>query len=356
MPLSNTNSYAVIRLGNSFEKPNYVQALTVHHSELQLLFDKGWNNSRRYFGSMLGCYAPGMIQYNTRHFIQDSPWRFPGISITGRNCALNCAHCNHKLLDSMIPAKTPEALLKIFKKIKEKGGQGCLISGGAKKDGSVPLGQFIPIIKKAKKEFSLKIVIHTGLIDPDLIENLTDIGMDAVMLDIVGSEETIRDVFRLNKGKMDYERSLELLHQAKIPTVPHVVVGLHFGKIKGEQYALEIISKYKPAAVVIVALMPLEGTEMEHITPPSPFEIARIVLSARLLMPKTPLILGCARPLGAHKERTDQLSINAGINGIAYPSETSVDYALKRGLNIDFSPLCCSLMFQKFIQNKNSHI
>ena len=339
-------------MDNSLEKQNYVQVLTMNHSELHSLFDKGWNIARRHFGTILGCYAPGMIHYDTRHFTQDNSWRFPGISITGRNCALNCAHCNHKLLDSMIPTKTPEALFKILKTIKEKGGQGCLISGGAKNDGSIPLGQFIPVIKKAKEEFSLKIVIHTGLVDPDLVENLTDIGIDAVMLDIVGSEETIKDVFRLNKEIEDYERSLDLLHQAKIPTVPHVVVGLHFGKIKGEQFALELISKYKPAAVVIVALMPLEGTEMEHITPPSPLEIARIVLSARLLMPQTPLILGCARPLGAHKERTDRLSIDAGINGIAYPSETSVDYALKRGLNVDFFPLCCSLMFQKFLQSK----
>ncbi|MFQ6124900.1 MAG: radical SAM protein [Candidatus Heimdallarchaeota archaeon] len=339
-------------MGNSLEMPDYVQALTVRTSELHPLFDKGWNIARQYFGNTLGCYAPGMVHYNTRHFTQDRPWRFPGISVTGRKCALNCAHCNHKLLDSMIPAKTPETLLKIVERIKEEGGQGCLISGGAKKDGSVPLGKFTSVIKKAKEEFSLKIVVHTGLVVPDLVEKLADIGIDAVMLDVVGSEETIRDVFRLKKGKEDYERSLELLHQAKIPTVPHIVVGLHYGKIKGEPYALQMVSKYKPAAVVIVALMPLEGTEMEHVAPPSPLEITRIVLSARLLMPQTPLILGCARPLGAHKERTDRLSIDAGLNGIAYPSETGVDYALKRGLNVDFSPVCCSLMFQTFFKNK----
>jgi uncharacterized radical SAM superfamily protein len=38
------------------------------------------------------------------------------------------------------------------------------------------------------------------------------------------------------------------------------------------------------------------------------------------------------------------LSIKAGVNGIAYPSEEGYNYAKKIGLEIRFSEECCALM------------
>jgi uncharacterized radical SAM superfamily protein len=125
-------------------------------------------------------------------------------------------------------------------------------------------------------------------------------------------------------------------------------VGIHYGHIKGERQAVKMISKHHPLAIVVVALMPLDHTPMESATPPSPLDIARVVLVTRLLMPTTPLLLGCARPRGMHKVKTDILSIKAGVNGIAYPSEEACNLAQKMGLNFDFHQHCCSLIWQVF--------
>ena len=60
-------------------------------------------------------------------------------------------------------------------------------------------------------------------------------------------------------------------------------------------------------------------------------------------MPTTPVMLGCARPLGALKVEIDRLAVDAGLNGIAYPAEGIVAYARDRGLEPTFVNACCGV-------------
>jgi uncharacterized radical SAM superfamily protein len=140
----------------------------------------------------------------------------------------------------------------------------------------------------------------------------------------------------------DYENSLQALHEADIAFVPHVIVGLHYGKLRGELHALEMASKYEPSAVVVIALMPIRGTEMSNVKPPEPLDIAKVIAAARLMLPTTPIVLGCMRPKGKHRARTDVLAIKAGVNAIAFPTEDAVRFAESQGCVAVFSSLCCA--------------
>lgn len=313
-------------------------------NELDHLFTQAFKLSRTHFSNIIYFSAPGMIHFDTPFYKATDPLRFPAISVTGTQCHLNCDHCAGRLLEPMIPATTPEQLVEVCQRIKAQGGKGCLISGGSLKNGSVPLKKFIPQIKRIKQEMGLDIVVHTGIVYPELAEALAAAEIDAAMIDVLGSDESIQRVYHLNLTVDDIDRSLLLLEQNHIPIVPHILVGIHYGKLKGEAKTLQILSKYHPAAVIIVALAPLEQTPMEYITPPSPLDIARVTLASRLQMPDTPILLGCARPSGEHKSKTDVLSIKAGVNGIAYPSEEGYQYAKEIGLDIRFSEECCALM------------
>jgi uncharacterized radical SAM superfamily protein len=312
--------------------------------ELEPLFNEAFKLSRTHFSNIIYFSVPGMIHFDTPFYKATDPLRFPAISVTGNKCHLNCEHCKGRLLETMIPATTPKQLLEACGRIKAQGGRGCLISGGSLKDGSVPLMNFIPHIKRIKREMGLEVVVHTGIVYPKLAEALAEAEIDAAMIDIIGSNESIKSVYHLNLTVDDFDRSLFLLEKNHIPIVPHVLVGIHYGKLKGEEETLRILSKYHPAAVIIVALSPLERTPMEYLTPPSPLDIARVTLASRLMMQDTPVLLGCARPLGEHKSETDILAIKAGVNGIAYPSEEGYNYAKKIGLEIRFSEECCALM------------
>ena len=102
-----------------------------------------------------------------------------------------------------------------------------------------------------------------------------------------------------------------------------------------------MISKYQPSALVIIAFMPIHGTEMEKVEPPKPMDIAKIIATARLMFPQTPLALGCMRPKGKHRIKTDILAIKAGVNAIAFPTEEAVETAKKLGYEMSFSSFCC---------------
>jgi len=251
----------------------------------------------------------------------------------------------------MLPAQSPQELVEVCRDIKAKGGLGCLISGGCLPDGSVPLDRFVDAIAEVKKTLGLTVVVHTGVIDSKLAGRLAGAGVDAALIDVLGSDETIREIYQLNVSVADYDRSLRVLHESGIPLVPHVLVGLHYGKLKGEFKALEMISECSPSAVIVIALMPIHGTTMETATPPKPIDIARVLVAARHALPKTPLVLGCMRPKGKHRTETDTLAVKAGVNAIAFPAEQAIKLAENMHIKTSFSSLCCSQIFDDLKRN-----
>ena len=295
-------------------------------------------------------YAPSFIHYKNRYF--RSPHEaFPSISITGSLCALKCKHCNGRVLDTMVPSMTPEGLFDVCVKLKKNGAIGCLISGGCLPDGSVPMDKFIDVIAKIKQELGLTVVVHTGVIDLPTAKRLKAAGVDAALIDIIGSDETIREIYHLDVTVSDYEQSLQAFHESGIPFVPHVLVGLHYGKLKGELEALKMIANYSPSAVITIAFMPIRGTPMENVNPPEPEDIARILASARLLLPETPIVLGCMRPKGEPRKKIDLLAVKAGVDAIAFPVEEAIQLAESLNLDISFSSLCCSQIFEDIKTN-----
>ena len=289
-------------------------------------------------------YAPSFMYYKTCDYCS-SPLVFPTISVTGSGCALRCKHCGGKVLETMYPVAKPEELVELCRQLKEHGGVGCLVSGGCLSDGSVPLGGFVDAIGRVKRELGLTVFVHTGIIDHATACSLVEAGVDAALIDVVGSDETIREVYNLDVTVADYERSLRALSDSGIVFVPHVVAGLHHGRLKGELDALRMTSRYEPSAVVVIAFMPIRGTAMEKVVPLEPLGVARVVAAARLMFRRTPLVLGCMRPKGRHRVETDVLAVKAGVDAVAFPAEEAVDYAKKQGFEVSFSPFCCSQVY-----------
>ena len=77
--------------------------------------------------------------------------------------------------------------------------------------------------------------------------------------------------------------------------------------------------------------------------PPPLAEIGDFFARARRALPRTRVMLGCARPLGELKQPIDRLAVDAGLNGIAYPADGIVEYARARGLEPSFINACCGV-------------
>jgi hypothetical protein len=286
-------------------------------------------------------YAPSFMYYKTSHY-RSSPTHFPTVSVTGTACALNCKHCGGKVLETMQPATKPDTLLALAANLKQQGALGCLISGGCLPNGSVPLKPFLTAIEKIKRELGLIVFVHTGIIDAATAKALKNAGVDAALIDVIGSDETIKKTCNLNVTVKDYANSLNAMQQAGLTLVPHVIVGLDQGKLKGELDALKLIAAVRPSAVVVIAFMPIPGTAMAEVKPPQPADIAKVTAAARLMFPRAPLALGCVRPKGKHRAETDVLALNAGVDAIAFPSEEAIRYAETQGYEIRFSSYCCA--------------
>lgn len=304
-------------------------------NDLDKLITRSREISWQTFGKKITFYHPGMFKYNGR-------WgKYPAISITGKHCELQCDHCKSKILESMIFATTPEELIEKCIRLDELSNIGCLISGGSQRDGSIPWHDFISAIKTVKETTNLFISIHSGIIDYQTAKKLKDAGVDQVLIDVIGDEETFKKVYHLNSGITKIEESLDALRKADLSTIPHIVVGLDYGRIKGEYHAIDLIKRYDPEVLVIVSLMPLSGTPMEDILPPSPEEIAKIIATARIEMTDVPISLGCARERADFK--IDVLAVECGVNRIAIPSEEAIKKAQEYGLDIIWKKACCSV-------------
>jgi hypothetical protein len=268
---------------------------------------------------------------------------FPPISVTGTGCALNCLHCQHKLLEMMVPAKTPKDLMKQCLSFWGMGVKGILLSGGCQSDFTVPLEKFTKTIREIKKKTGLFILAHTGLLAFEKAKKLVDCGVDGVALDVVGSSETTRKVYGVKIEKKKFVESLISAKKAGFKVIsPHVCVGLHFGKLKGELEALKIIGSIKPTTVVITVLMPLPGTPMGDFLV-NPLDVAKIVAAAKLLFPDVPVTLGCARSKGRVKEEIEKLSVKAGVTSIAMPTKKTYETVKKSGFKVEFYGACCAV-------------
>lgn len=292
-------------------------------------------------------HAPGLKRYQTSEYAAHDATEFIPISLTGTACALNCDHCQAILLKGMADlARFNGSLFDLCATLAEGGARGVLISGGSDRQGRVPLLKHISDLIRVRRELGLIIRVHPGLPDEETSAALAHVDVDGVMVDIIGYRDTIRDVYHLDATPEDYEAVLARLERHGLPTVPHIILGLHYGRMLGEWRALEIIARHPPKLLVLVILMPLAETRMAFTQPPPLDEVAGFFEMARQALPTTPIMLGCARPMGPIKERIDRLAIDAGFNGIAYPADGMAAYVRQRGLEPRFINACCGVTWQ----------
>ncbi len=298
---------------------------------------------RANFPDVMDFYAPGLKRWQTSEWVPGNPRRFLPVSVTGSACALSCDHCQAKVLDGMISVKAGEDLFTLAQRLREQGSEGLLVSGGSTRTGGVPLQPHLRHIPRIRGELGMKVIVHSGVVSPRLAAGLAGAGVDGVMLDIIGADETLREVYHLDLTVADMDRSLRLLTEHGLRVIPHIVLGLHYGRFLGEYRALEMVAGYPVSTLILVVLVPLVGTPMAHIPPPPVAEVTGFFGTARLAAPATPINLGCARPLGPVKSELDHAAIDLGLNGIAYPAEGAIDYARSRGLEPRLYEYCCSL-------------
>ena len=272
--------------------------------------------------------------------------KFPSVSMSGNSCMLNCKHCNHSYLDDMHNLTKPEELLKSCRRFAGEGAVGFLLSGGCDKNGEMlNLRKLLPVVNQIKSETDLIIKLHTGLVDKKLAKDIVNAGVDVASVEVVGSDETIQEIFDFNAIVNSYADTLQNLEAAGMPhIVPHVCIGLHYGELKGEFHALEMVKNFcDPSLLVLIIFRPTKGTILEHCKIPSVEDVETVVGKAKEMFPKKDVSLGCIRPRAKFREEIELAALKAGATRMEIPSKNTLKYAKEMGYTIKKINACCAL-------------
>lgn len=326
---------------------DYKNFMKIEDNYLPIFFKFARRLTQQNIGNELKIYIPNV--------------KFPAISVTGSECALHCEHCNEKYLDGMKHILTNDNLEQFLMKLHSDGGTGVLLSGGCDPDGSVPLLKFLDTVKKVKERTGLIINTHTGLLNEDTAKKLAEAKVDIVSFDINMDEEIVKNIYHLEKDLDEYKRAVELLKENNLNIVPHICIGLHYGKLHKELNSLKFIkeSGIDPKLIVLIALIPPKGKE-DIFQEPKPLDIAKIAALIRFIFPKTEISLGCMRPRGDIKVELEKLAINAGINRIEIPSPKTIKWLKEENPEIvlKYFSACCAIPseYDNFAASKDSDI
>lgn len=273
---------------------------------------------------------------------------FPSISITGSKCEMNCQHCNHHYLETMIAADTPQKLIKICRNLDKRGAIGCLISGGFDKEAKLPLGKFLNALKEIKNKTSLILNLHTGLITKKLAEKLGEIGIDVVSFDMTGDIYILNNIYKIDYSIEDYKNSLNWLLESKIKKiVPHICIGLNPNNRLSEYLSLSMITDIEPELIVLIAFIPTKNTPMESNPPPNSDDISKIVCLTRLMFPGSQISLGCMRPKkGKSKAEIEKKAFDSGITRMVLPSRKTINYITSKKYKLVKYNCCCGLTLE----------
>ena len=307
--------------------------------------------------------VPGSKVFISKYY-KNSPNSFLNISLTGHKCDLLCKHCKGILLKDMLDLNDHGAsfnydkfnynknsdnrILNILDGFSEGKVGGVLLSGGFTKNGNLPLdGQIYKEIKEVKSKFGsgMKIFIHLGFVDGDTAASLKDSNIDGVLVNIIPDKNAIENVYNL-KGfnKDDYYTTIEILKNAGLKVSPHIIIGISGGRIMGEFEAIDEISRIGVDSIVFVLLKKISNQVNLNSSEVKTTEILDLFNYAEKLMPATPKVLGCARPVSLESSNLEVTLLKNGLSTIAFPSEEAIEFVINNNLKYKFIEQCCAFV------------
>jgi len=176
-------------------------------------------------------------------------------------------------------------------------------------------------------------------------KDIVNAGVDVASVEVVGSDDTIQEIFDFNATVNSYADTLQNLEAAGMPhIVPHVCIGLHYGELKGEFHALEMVKNFcDPSLLVLIIFRPTKGTILEHCKISSAEDVGIIVGKAKEMFPNKDISLGCIRPRAKLREEIELAALKAGATRMEIPSKNTIQFAKEMGFTIKTIHACCAL-------------
>ncbi|MFO8133542.1 MAG: radical SAM protein [Thermoplasmatota archaeon] len=261
---------------------------------------------------------------------------FPPVSLS-RGCRLGCRHCRGRHLDGMTHV-APSELYGHALALADRGARGMLVSGGSDSQGRLlHLGEALDVLAAIRRDTGLLVAVHAGIVDAALASRLAE-ACDVAFVDVVGSDETAREVIGLESAA-PYRYTMEALVDAGVPVTPHVTVGLHGGRIVGERAAIDFVAALPVERMVVNVICPTPGTSFASVMPPPADMMASLLEYAVERCGR--VALGCMRPRG--RPDIERAAIDAGVRDMVLPSRETLERFAVDGIAVERLSGCCGL-------------
>ncbi|MCX5773028.1 MAG: hypothetical protein NTX05_00200 [Fusobacteria bacterium] len=252
------------------------------------------------------------------------------INMGSRVCELNCKHCGGHYLEVM----TPTFLLKNSSMSTYNS---ILLSGGCDSSGKMLFNSevFDHIENK-------KINLHIGHYDFEQFLPFME-KIHYISLDFTLDSEIIQNIYHLKQTSEDFKLRFSTLHALYLnKVVPHICVGLNFGKCVKEYEAIEYLSNYKLEKLVLIIFIPTRNTYMESCEKPNIDEVVEVFKFAKQKLPECKIQLGCMRPTGRYRVDLETRLIKEGcVDTIVKPSRKAVEFTKELGILTTVKEACC---------------
>jgi uncharacterized radical SAM superfamily protein len=265
------------------------------------------------------------------------PGRTLPVSVTGTGCSLQCAHCGGKYLEHMVDVQYLEQALL------NKNPSSILLSGGCDSTGRVPLVPQIDRVRRilAQTGRHFGVNAHPGIVDRNEAQAIAEFAT-VISFDFVLGDHTIQAAFGHSRTGRDYIDAFRNLRRGRALVVPHILVGLYKGQIRGEYRAVEFLARDGVDRVVFIVFMPTPGTRWERLSPPDVGEVLRLMAWTRIANPRMKIALGCMRPRGEYRRSLEPAAVKAGVDAMVLPHGRALEEARKLGLSITRKEECCA--------------
>jgi len=177
------------------------------------------------------------------------------------------------------------------------------------------LDKVIPMIKGVK-DLGMETCVTLGMLSQDQAHTLKEAGLDYYNHNIDTSKENYSNVIT-TRNFQDRLDTLEAVQNANISVCSGGILGLGEGQ-KDRASMLQSLANLEkhPDSVPINLLVPIPGTPLENVAPPTETEFVRTIAVARILMPKSVVRLSAGRTeMG---EAMQAMCFFAGANSIFY--------------------------------------
>jgi uncharacterized radical SAM superfamily protein len=214
-----------------------------------------------------------------------------------------------------------------------------LVSGGCDPPGTVPFMEHLPLLEQLRELG--RVNLHSGLAGPREAQAIAG-RVDVVSLDMVGDDDTVREVYGHQRGARAYQDAYLALRQ-HVRVVPHLCIGLRGGDLGHEYRVLDFLKREGVEHLVLLVFIPTRGTRYGDAEPPPLKEVQRVVLRARTGLPSATLSLGCMRPGARYRSDLDTMALREGIDEIVNPSPPALRLAMENGFEVSEKWECCCL-------------